>query len=170
MMCRGCGDKMKNIRWLFCIALLFVLLVGCSNSQMHNNTDAAVLIDTEYALDVEYKEAINACKSNVEISNTNNSFAQKWKDLGDYYYGCIMEGEYFNDKDEIKDIASSIHNEWIQYAQHRIEDEEKRLTVLYGAGSIVPIKLSQYECAFYRAHSIEMYEICIQLHLDCDQP
>ena len=137
---------------------------------MYNNTDVAVLIDTEYVLDVEYTKAIDACKSNAEISNTNNSFAQKWKDLGDYYYRCIMEGKGINNEDEIKDIASSIHNEWIQYAQHRIEYEEKRLTSLYGAGSIVSVKLSQYECDFYRAHTIEMYEMCIQFHLECDQP
>lgn len=155
---------------LLLVTILFLGITNCSNITIQNQTDDTMITKAEYTLDTEYKEAIKTCNSNIEKTNTNLKFAQKWDNLCEHYYQCILQSKLLNNESKNNETITTTYNDWKASAQEYINTEEKRLLSIYKSGSIVPLKLSQYEYILYRSHAIKLYNICVQSHLDCTQP
>lgn len=187
--------QMKKAAIFLMITML--LLTGCHREEEGINTtggdnastlvtepEKAITADSDqteekYSLDLEYEKEIQACKSNVEMTETNNLYAQKWYDLSETYCAimrqAVSDKEYFDKAEEEyhqneADSVEIIHENWKEYAQQRCKDEETRLLSVYTTGSIVPVRLSRFRYEFYRDHAIEMYNMCREMFVNCPMP
>lgn len=179
------------------LMITMLLLTGCYSAEEGINTtvgdNAATLVtepektitahsgqtEEKYSLDLEYEQEIQACKSNAEMTETNNLYAQKWYNLSETYCAnmrqAVSDKEYFDKAEEEyhQNKAGSveiIHKNWKEYAQQRCKDEETRLLSVYTTGSIVPVRLSRFRYELYRDHAIEMYNMCREMFVDCPMP
>lgn len=181
----------KQMKKLAIILIFTVLLTGCYNTEAEQTpttndevtttspTEQTDVLEEEYSLDLEYEQAIQACKSNADITKTNEEYAKKWYALSEMYcdnmWQWIADEDYFDEaeKERYRKIAESvetIHENWKQYAQQRCENERERVFGIYTTGSISGTLLSRFDYELYREHAIEMYNMCIQMHVDCPMP
>lgn len=127
-------------------------------------------VEQDYSLDFKYKKDRAICESNSDITAVNLEYAEQWYNLGETYYSLIMTEDLKSDDIEKKENVSSMYDNWKLYASQQIADEKARLETIYDGGTIVPIKLSYYKYNLYRSHTLELYNMCIELNIDCETP
>ena len=71
---------------------------------------------------------------------------------------------------ESLDRVTLIHDNILEYIDERLEIELKRLQDVYQSGSIVPVEMSNYEYKMYRDYALEMYRICQDMNVSCNNP
>jgi len=178
---KGFGDTMKKVIVFLFLIIYLVLCSGCSDtpSDIQPSTTSKI-IPTEasdiqenefsYALDLQYTNDRNQCISNSDITAVNSEYAEKWYDLGEDYYSLIISQEFQWNDSKKKESVSAIHDNWKAYATQRIADEKTRLEAIHDGGTIVPIKLSYFKYTLYRTHTLELYNMCQELYVDCETP
>lgn len=175
---------MKYFKCLFLIIISFSIMLSSCNSynytassQINTASDDCIpeMYENSYELDIEYSTEKKSCISNIEITNINSNYAQKWRALGDNYYNLILS-DYTSDtktKEELQitiNNVTTIHDNMLNYIDERLKTEYERLIYVYDTGTIVPIKLSQCEYKLYRYYALEMYTFCKDMYVDCEEP
>ncbi|MBE6794988.1 MAG: hypothetical protein E7533_00190 [Ruminococcaceae bacterium] len=123
----------------------------------------------QYALDVEYQKEISEARSNFEISQINLKYAKKWSGKAEHYYQQIIDyyetTTFHADSQEMIEKTKEAKVQWEKnYASEKSYYESFMLSV-YTSGSIVPIKLSEFEYTSYRACALELSDMCRELHI-----
>lgn len=144
------------------------------NEQAEHTNDES--LNDDHQLDVEYNEKKSVAVSNSALTALNDEYAGLWQKQVEKYYQALFdyysstEGLYA-DKDGItyypgvKDHASMMEEtkasqeNWLKYYESSINYYKDFLYSVYGTGSIVPVKLSDYSRILYRAKAIEMCEL-----------
>lgn len=111
--------------------------------------------DAAVKLDSEYKEKISAAKSNVEISEINYDFSEKWKTEINTNYERLSASA----SDGFKEKLTESQAEWNIYAEKRTAEHFEYLLDVYGAGTVVPIIQSEFVYKLYRERAIELFEM-----------
>ena len=161
---------------IFAFSFAACALESVEQQSQNENTDISVEAETNceenqsYNLDLQYEKDIANCKSNSDITSTNSEYAEEWYDLGTSYYSLIMSENFEQNCSEKQEIVTNIHNNWAAYATQRIADEKVRLEAIYNGGTIVPVKLSYFKYSLYRAHTLELYNMCLEFYIDCEMP
>lgn len=127
-------------------------------------------VDQNYNLDYKYIKDKSICESNSDITKVNSEYAELWYTLGETYYSLIMSEDLKSNDSKKEEDVTSIYDNWKLCASQQIADEKARLETIYNGGTIVPVKLSYYEYNLYRSHTLELYNKCIELNIDCETP
>lgn len=106
-------------------------------------------------LDKEHERRLLNAQSNVEITEINSEFADKWKAEIDTNYQKLLAIADPSFKEKL--IASQ--TEWYICAEKHIEERFAYLLEVYQSGTIVPIKVSEYKYNLYRERAIELFEM-----------
>jgi hypothetical protein len=188
---------MKKIIVLLLVLSLSFSLVSCGKSndatQNTENTKTQTEISTEvpitndavvpeevvFSLDTEYQQDMNEAYSNYDKCVINDEYALLWQEKADEYYDTLIsyyssDEERFNDRyispEDMLENVQSMKNDRRSYIEKQIEFYEAHLISKYGPGSILPVILSEYILDMYRAEALEVYQMCIDLHIDVDAP
>lgn len=116
--------------------------------------EAAVMLDSEY------KEKISAAKSDIEITETNEEFAEKWKSEINTNYEKLSAVA----SDGFKEKLTESQAEWNIYAEKRTAEHFEYLLEEYESGTIVPVIQSEFEYRLYRERAIELFEMYSKLN------
>lgn len=110
-------------------------------------------------LDEECKRRLSNAQSNFEITEINSEFADKWKEEIDKNYQNLLtvSWKFLNEKV----VASQA--EWYIYAEKRIDEEREYLLQQYTTGTIVSVKMSEFEYNLYRKRALELFEMYYEL-------
>lgn len=110
-------------------------------------------------LDEECKHRLSNAQSNFEITEINSEFADKWKEEIDKNYQNLLtvSWKFLNEKV----VASQA--EWYIYAEKRIDEEREYLLQQYTTGTIVSVKMSEFEYNLYRKRALELFEMYYEL-------
>lgn len=110
-------------------------------------------------LDEECKRRLSNAQSNFEITEINSEFADKWKEEIDKNYQNLLtvSWKFLNEKV----VASQA--EWYIYAEKRIDEEREYLLQQYTTGTIVSVKMSEFEYDLYRERALELFEMYYEL-------
>ena len=139
-----------------------------------NNVDFE---QTVYSLDEKYQHDINEAYSNYDKCVINGEYALLWQEKADEYYDVLIsyyssDEERFNDRyispEDMLENVQSMKNDRRSYIEKQIEFYEAHLISKHGPGSILPVILSEYILDMYRAEALEVYQMCIDLHIDVD--
>ena len=168
----------KKIISLMLALIIMFILTACQSvdtSTTDQTTKNDTIITSEYNLDKEHSKELENTTSNAEITDINEKYAEKWKSTGDGYYTLILS-DYSNStktKEQLQeslDRVTLIHDNMLEYIDERLEIELKRLQDVYQSGSIVPVEMSNYEYKMYRDYALEMYRICQDMNVSCNNP
>ena len=141
--------------------------------------DAVVPEEVVFSLDTEYQQDINEAYSNYDKCVINGEYALLWQEKADEYYDTLIsyyssDEERFNDRyispEDMLENVQSMKGERREYMENQIEFYEAHLTAKYGSGSILPVVLSEYILDMYRAEALEVYQMCLDLHIDVETP
>ncbi len=110
-------------------------------------------------LDEECKRILSNSQSNLEITEINSEFADKWKEEIDKNYQNLLtvSWKFLNEK------AVASQAEWYIYAEKRIDEEREYLLQQYTTGTIVSVKMSEFEYDLYRERALELFEMYYEL-------
>lgn len=110
-------------------------------------------------LDEECKRRLSNAQSNFEITEINSEFADKWKEEIDTNYQNLLtvSWKFLNEK------AVASQAEWYIYAEKRIDEEREYLLQQYTTGTIVSVKMSEFEYDLYRERALELFEMYYEL-------
>lgn len=110
-------------------------------------------------LDEECKRRLSNAQSNLEITEINSEFADKWKEEIDKNYQNLLtvSWKFLNEK------AVASQAEWYIYAEKRIDEEREYLLQQYTTGTIVSVKMSEFEYDLYRERALELFEMYYEL-------
>lgn len=110
-------------------------------------------------LDEECKRRLSNAQSNFEITEINSEFADKWKEEIDKNYQNLLtvSWKFLNEK------AVASQAEWYIYAEKRIDEEREYLLQQYTTGTIVSVKMSEFEYDLYRERALELFEMYYEL-------
>lgn len=114
---------------------------------------------TAVELDKDYKSRLSKAKSNAEITEINSEFADKWKAEIDTNYQKLLTVADGSFREQL--IASQ--KEWYVNAEKLTEERLAFLIEVYQYGSIVPVKVSEYEYNLYRERAIELFDMYEEL-------
>ena len=122
-----------------------------------------------YSLDTDYIDALNSAESNIEKVNINTHFCNLWIENANFYYNKILM--YF------KDNAPNLYQEtlqdqltWENYYIQQKNYYNNLLISIYGSGTILPIKLSAFECEQNRQRALALYHRCLELSIEVEPP
>ena len=188
---------MRKIISLLLVLSVGLSLSSCGNSddatQNTENIETQVGISTEapitndnvvpeevvFSLDTEYQQDMNEAYSNYDKCVINGEYALLWQEKADEYYDALIsyyssDEERFNDRyisaEDMIENMQSMKTERREYMEKQIEFYEAHLTAKYGSGSILPVILSEYILDMYRAEALEVYQMCLDLHIDVEAP
>lgn len=110
-------------------------------------------------LEEECKRRLSNAQSNLEITEINSEFADKWKEEIDKNYQNLLtvSWKFLNEK------AVASQAEWYIYAEKRIDEEREYLLQQYTTGTIVSVKMSEFEYDLYRERALELFEMYYEL-------
>ena len=141
--------------------------------------DNVVPEEVVFSLDTEYQQDMNEAYSNYDKSAVNEEYALLWKEKADEYYDALIayyssDEERFNDRyisaEDMIENMQSMKDERRAYIENQIEFYEAHLTAKYGSGSALPGDLSKYTLNMYREEALEIYQMCLDLHIDVEAP
>lgn len=145
-----------------------------------------------FLTDIEYEKRRKETKSNVELTSLNEEFADIWKGKVRTYYNSLVDhyekeknqittdgtntpqgaGEQYRQShiDSLIDETKTSQESWELYCQGQLDYYEIAINFEYTTGSIVPIKLSNFERNLYRERAIFLYYLCRELTIDVVSP
>lgn len=123
-----------------------------------------------FLTDIEYEKRRKETKSNVELTSLNEEFADIWKEKIRTYHNCLINRYEEENNHTMIDETNTAQNSWELYCQSQIDYYETAILSQYTTGSIVPIKLSNFERNLYRERAIFLYYLCQELMIDVVSP
>ena len=161
---------------LILILIIFLVLLSLRTPLIKEfiNNDCIEIVNTEsvteFSVDKDYNNKKQNIKSNAELTNLNEEFANIWKGKTEIYYQSIYEYYYFKDDTAMIDKIESMKVDWENYYSNQMNYYKDFILSKYTTGSIVPVKLSEYSKALYRNKALELYDLCLDLGIDVDSP
>lgn len=191
MMYQKCGEKMKSkktiivtlIVLLIVIALLFFVCFILSRyhseksspSTFETSSSAAEFVsaaenEAEFQTDNDYIKRKQNIKSNAELTNLNEEYAEIWHSKMDLYYQSLYDFYVSQDNTQMICKTQLMKEQWDSYYTSQMSYYEKFIMSVYESGSIVPIKLSDCSRILYRNKAIELYYLCLDCMIKVDAP
>lgn len=143
--------------------ILFIVIIDTQNDICNFSTQPI------YSLDTDYDNAFNNAESNIEKVNINTHFCDLWIGNANFYYNKILM--YFEDNN------SNLYQEtlqdqltWEHYYTQQKKHYNNLLISVYGSGTILPLKLSDFEYEQNRHRALILYHQCLELSIEVEPP
>ncbi len=155
-------SRIALVSWMLFSLSIVVLIVSVFYVNSEN--------EMKFPLDITQEVALENAKSNVDKVNTNERYCELWEENINYYYNEIIK--HFEDNNESELLQKTIETQakWEEDCAQQVDYHNSLLLSVYESGTIVPIKLSYFECEQYRQRAIVLYEQCLELNIDVDPP
>lgn len=124
----------------------------------------------EFSIDYNYEIRKKSVKSNAELTNLNEEFANIWQEKIGFYYQEICDYFISKSNNEMMNQTLSMQEKWNAYYKYQINYYEEFMLSVYDSGSIVPIKLSNYNLLLNRNKAIQLYYLCLNLGIEIKAP
>lgn len=141
-----------------------------NNSNVFELLSSYSLDDGEFLIDSNYNKKKQDINNNADLTNLNDEFANLWKEKINSYYQEISN--YFISKEDtiMLNKTQLMKEEWEKDYSNKMSYYEDFLLSVYATGSIVPIKISDYNRILNRNKAIELYYLCLNLGIDVNSP
>lgn len=104
-------------------------------------------------LDEEYNRRMANAQSNVEITQINSEFADKWKAEIDKNYQNLLSVSW----KYLREKLTASQAEWYIYAEKRLDEQYEYLFQKYTTGTALPLNMSKFQYDLYRERAIELF-------------
>lgn len=104
-------------------------------------------------LDQEYERRIAAANANVEFTDINLEFAEKWKTEVDANYQKLLTVA----NDDFKEALIASQAEWYVNAEKDIDEKYMYFVSVHDFGSVLSVCTSKYEYKLYRERAVELF-------------
>ncbi|MBR0466574.1 MAG: hypothetical protein IJJ40_03670 [Clostridia bacterium] len=155
---------MKALIIVAFLMVVFFAYQGCFSSKYYKRSSSYSL-NHEYEIDRTYLHKAKRISSNAELTSLNDEYARLYENKITVFFD-IISNYYTGIKDEkMAKLIEDLKDNWEQYSTIQKENYQKLIISKYGSGSIVPVKLSDYNRKINREKAIELYELCLSLNI-----